>query len=62
VSSAPPFATGPPSLARASTADDGDSFTAYNLANEFLSLPPVNITTKLVATRSFFFHMSFDSC
>jgi hypothetical protein len=37
---------------RAGTADDGSTFTAYNLAPEFLSLPPVNITTNLANTDS----------
>jgi hypothetical protein len=37
---------------RAGTGDDGPTFTAYNLAPEFLSLPPVNITTNLANTDS----------
>jgi hypothetical protein len=37
---------------RAGTADDGASFTALNLAPEFVSLPPVNITTNLPNTDS----------
>ena len=37
---------------RAGTADDGPTFTAYNLAPEFLSLPPVNITRNLPNTDS----------
>jgi outer membrane receptor protein involved in Fe transport len=37
---------------RAGTADDGASFTAYNLAPEFVNLSPVNITTNLAGTDS----------
>jgi outer membrane receptor protein involved in Fe transport len=37
---------------RAGTGDDGATFTAYNLAPELVSLPPVNITTNLPNANS----------
>jgi hypothetical protein len=37
---------------RAGTADDGATFTAYNLAPEYVTLPPINITRNLTNTDS----------
>ena len=44
--------TDPGADGRAGTADDGGSFTAYNLSADYLSLTPVNITTNLPDTDS----------